>query len=158
MLSGAIVPRCAVQIRSPYSQEIARSKMQYLPNEMRHRRTFRGGRGRFPGIGRPSVHRMTSDRFAWPNKNMLSVRTHFFFAVRIFQIPRIYRKRCPDAKINYFQPSGTISDHKEASQPSGTASNLIRTQLPTFPCFHQKVHRTEKFQKTEKFQIENNAN
>ena len=67
----ATVPRCAVQIRGPYSPEIARSKMGYPPGKMPHTRGFRGGLGRFPDIARPTDHRFTSDRCSSLRKSLL---------------------------------------------------------------------------------------
>ena len=85
----AIVPRCAVQIRGPYSPKIARSKMGYPARKMSSTRAFRGGLGRFPDIARPPVHRLTPNIFHPLRKSLLRHANKNFRFAHFSNFPKL---------------------------------------------------------------------
>ena len=69
---GGVRPRCAVWNRALYGTELARSKMGYDEEAIRHIRGIRGGPGPLWRLAQPPGPRRTSDRFCTLRKSLLS--------------------------------------------------------------------------------------
>ena len=89
---GTIVPRCAAQIRGPYSPKIARSKMGYPPKGMWSTCVLRPGRAPFLDIARPPAHRLTPNLFHPLRKSLLHIANKNFWCPHFSNFPKLWKK------------------------------------------------------------------
>ncbi len=91
MGSGGVRPHPVVWNPALYGPELARSKMGYEANTIRHIVVFRGGCGPLWRLAQPPGPRRTSDQFHPPRKTLLSL-DNIFFDSPIFNFPQTLKK------------------------------------------------------------------